>query len=230
MVRCSHPGQQQWGRAAHARTLASNVHNRPLCACQMQCIKLVDTSCICCSTQGILLPHGPSMLAVVLPHLSAQWGKSATWQWVAALLLMSAQPRPGNIMQGMQPDVALLQGLALVEQLGEEQVVVHYPARGLSQDPATRFAQLFATRPRHAHIRSQRPASSLLYAGPACCLASNGSVGEQSSRPPQVSLGARQNAPPWYWDTALGCLHSDMDLASMHAGSAQQKQPSTCVC
>ena len=56
-------------------------------------------------------------------------------------------------MQGMQPDVALLQGLALVEQLGEEQVVIHYPARGLSQDPATRFAQLFATRPRHAHSR-----------------------------------------------------------------------------
>ena len=66
-------------------------------------------------------------------------------------------------MQGMQPDVALLQGLALVEQLGEEQVVVHYPARGLSKDPATRFAQLFATRPRHAdHTHSQATASPQL--------------------------------------------------------------------
>ena len=50
----------------------------------------------------------------------------------------------------MQPDYSLLQGLALVEQLGEEQAVVLYPARGLSQDPATRFAQLFAMRPRSA--------------------------------------------------------------------------------
>lgn len=48
----------------------------------------------------------------------------------------------------MAVNTGMLRGEALIETIGGEQVVQHFPAHGLPSDPAKRFAMLFAARPR----------------------------------------------------------------------------------
>lgn len=51
-------------------------------------------------------------------------------------------------MQGMTVNLSMLRGEARQEDVGGEEFVRNFPAAALPTDPASRFAALFAARPR----------------------------------------------------------------------------------
>ncbi|BDA43076.1 Sister chromatid cohesion protein DCC1 [Coccomyxa sp. Obi] len=53
-----------------------------------------------------------------------------------------------SVSEGMRVDLSMLRGEARQEEAGGEKLLCHFPAAALPTDPASRFAALFAARPR----------------------------------------------------------------------------------